>query len=74
MYFLIQIKINHDGSVDKGTSAFNDINDAIMQFHTAMASAMTKEEVKKFTCVILTDNGLVQKVEVFDAPTGNSVE
>lgn len=66
MYFLVQIKINNDGTVDKGTSSFDSMNEALIQFHTAMASAMTKAEVKKFTCVILNDNGLTQKIEVYE--------
>lgn len=69
MYFLVQIKINKNGSVDKGTSSYDSMNEALVQFHTAMASAMVKTDVQKFTCVILNENGLTQKVEVFEVPS-----
>lgn len=76
MYFLVQMKIKADGTVEKGTSEFENINSAIVQFHVAMASAMQKTDVSKFTCVILDENGNVKKVEVFENsfPTSFTVE
>lgn len=69
MYFLVQIRIDKNGTVSKGTSDFAEMKDAMIQFHIAMSSAMQKEEVQKFTCVILNENGLVQKSEVYEVPT-----
>lgn len=68
MYFLTQIKIKKDGSIEKGTSDYRTMNEAMIQFHIAMSSAMQKDDVQKFTCVILNENGLTQKVEVFEIP------
>lgn len=66
MFFLVQMKIKTDGTIEKGTSEFENINTAVVQFHIAMASAMQKTDVYKFTCVILDENGNVKKVEVFE--------
>lgn len=66
MNFLVQIKLNKNGTIDKGTSAFDTMKEALIQFHVAMSSAMNKEDVKKFTCVILNENGIVQKSEVYE--------
>ena len=66
MYFLVQITVKNDGSVAQGTSKFDTMKEAVTQFHVAMASAMSKGDVQKFTCVILNDNGLTQKIEVFE--------
>lgn len=68
MYFLVQINIKKDGTVSKGTSDYTSMHDAMVQFHVAMASAMQKEDVAKFAVVILNENGLTQKVEVYEAP------
>ncbi len=70
MYFLVQITIKNDGSVAQGTSRFETMKEAVTQFHVAMASAMTKEDISKFTCVILNENGLPQKTEVYEVPAG----
>lgn len=67
MYFLIQISIKKDGTVSKGTSDFETFNDALVQFHVAMASAMTKDEIKKCTCVILNEDGITSKIEVYES-------
>lgn len=69
MFFLVQIRIDKNGTVSKGTSDFEDMKSALIQFHIAMSSAMQKDEVQKFTCVILNENGLVQKVETYEVPT-----
>lgn len=74
MYFLVQIKINKNGSVDKGTSSYDTLNDAIIQLHTSMASAMSKEDTKKCTCVILDENGITMKSEFYEVPVVESVE
>lgn len=74
MYFLTQIKIKKDGTVEKGTSDYATMNEAMVQFHIAMASAMQKDDVQKFTCVILNENGLTQKVEVFEVPQDEPTE
>lgn len=68
MYFLVQITIKNDGSVAQGTSRFETMKEAVTQFHVAMASAMSKADVSKFTCVILNENGLTQKLEVYEVP------
>ena len=69
MYFLVQITVKNDGSVAQGTSRYDTMNEAVTQFHIAMASAMSKDDIKKFTCVILNENGLTQKIEVYEVPT-----
>lgn len=69
MNFLVQIKINKDGSIEKGTSVFDTMKETVKQFHIAVSSAMGKDEVKKFTCVILNENGIVQKSEVYEDVT-----
>lgn len=74
MYFLTQIKIKKDGAIEKGTSDYATMHDALIQFHIAMASAMQKDDVQKFTCVILNENGLTQKVEVFEVPQAEPTE
>lgn len=68
MFFLVQIKIKNDGTVEKGTSSYTNMKDALIQFHTAMSSAMTKDDVRKCTCVIMNENGLVHKNEVYEVP------
>ena len=68
MYFLIQIKIKTDGTIEKGTSHFDAMHDAVVQFHIAMSSAMVKEDVQKFTALIINDNGIPMKTEVYEVP------
>ena len=68
MYFLTQMKTKTDDSIEKGTSNYEDFNEAVIQFHTAFASAMQKEDTKKFVGVILDDNGTVVKREVYNKP------
>lgn len=52
------------------------MKEAVSAFHVAIASAMSKEDVSKFTCVILNENGLTQKIEVYEniAETSEIVE
>lgn len=69
MYFLVQITIKADETVSQGTSRFDTMKEAVTQFHVAMASAMSKADISKFTCVILNENGLTQKVEVYENVT-----
>ena len=66
MFFLIQIIIKADGSISKGTTDFATMHDTMVQFHVAMASAMQKDDIKKATCLIINENGLQQKVEVYE--------
>lgn len=67
MYFLVQMKFKTDGTVDKGTSAYETKDGAVEQFHIAIASAMQKPDTDKFTAVILDENGEVEKREVLTA-------
>lgn len=69
MYFLVQITIKNDETVSQGTSRYDTMKEAVSAFHVAMASAMSKDDIKKFTCVILNENGLTQKIEVYEVPT-----
>ncbi len=66
MYFLVQITKKNDGTVAQGTSRFDTMKEAVSAFHVAFASAMSKKDVSKFTCVILNENGLAQKIEVYE--------
>ena len=66
MYFLVQITVKNDETVTQGTSRYDTMKEAVTQFHVAMASAMAKTDVSKFTCVILNENGLTQKIEVYE--------
>lgn len=68
MFFLTQMKFKTDGTVDKGTSVYNTKDEAVVQFHIAIASAMQKDDTKKFTAVILDEDGTVMKREVWNAP------
>lgn len=68
MYFLTQMKFKQDGTVEKGTANYETQDEAIVQFHVAVAAAMQKEDTKKFTAVILDENGKVLKREVWNAP------
>lgn len=68
MYFLTQFKFKTDGNVDKGTSAFDTKDEALVQFHVAVAAAMQKDDTKKFTAVILDEDGVLVKREVWSAP------
>lgn len=68
MYFLTQIKFKTDDTVDKGTSAYTTKDEAVVQFHIAIASAMQKEETQKITAVILDEDGGLMKREVWNAP------
>lgn len=67
MYFLVQIKIKQDGTAEQGTSKYDTMKEAVTQFHIAMSSAMVKEEVKQFTCVILDSLGRTHKAEVYNS-------
>lgn len=76
MYFLVQITIKNDETVTQGTSRFATMKEAVTQFHIAIASAMSKDDISKFTAVILNENGLTQKIEVYEniAETSDVVE
>ena len=66
MYFLVQITIKNDETVSQGTSRYATMKEVVSAFHVAIASAMGKEDVSKFTAVILNENGLTQKIEVYE--------
>lgn len=68
MYFLVQMKFKKDATVDKGTSSYETQDEAVVQFHIAIASAMQKPDTDKFTAVILDENGKIEKREVWTAP------
>lgn len=68
MYFLVQMKFKTDGTVDKGTSAYDTKDNAVVQFHIATASAMQKSDTRKFTAVIMDEDGGLVKREVWNAP------
>lgn len=73
MYFLVQIKIKTDETVEKGTSNYDTEKDAVIQFHIAMSSAMQKSDTQKYTAVILDENGVIIKREVYNAPAPESI-
>lgn len=68
MYFLTQMKFKKDGTVEKGTANYATQDEAVVQFHVAVAAAMQKDDTQKFTAVILDENGKVLKREVWNAP------
>lgn len=68
MYFLTQMKTKTDDTIEKGTSNYPTYDEAVIQFHIAIPSAMQKEDTKKFVGVILDDNGTVVKREVYNKP------
>lgn len=68
MYFLTQMKFMKDGIVEKGTSNYAAQDEAVVQFHIAVASAMQKNDTRKFTAVILDEDGKLMKREVWNAP------
>lgn len=63
---MVQITKKNDETVTQGTSRFDTMKEAVSAFHVAIASAMSKVDVSKFTCVILNENGLTQKIEVYE--------
>lgn len=68
MYFLTQLKFKTDGTVEKGTANYPTQDEAVVQFHVAVASAMQKDDTQKLTAVIMDENGKVIKREVWNAP------
>ena len=68
MFYLVQMKTKTDDSIEKGTSNYSTFDEAVIQFHVAFASAMQREDTKKFVSVILDDNGTVVKREVYNRP------
>lgn len=68
MFFLTQMKFKMDGSVEKGTANYITQDEAVVQFHVAVAAAMQKEDTQKFTAVILDGDGKLVKREVWNAP------
>lgn len=68
MYLLTQIKIKTDSTIEKGTANYETMDEAVVQFHVAVAAAMTKDDTQKFTAVILDDDGQLKKREVWNAP------
>lgn len=68
MFFLTQMQFKQDGTVEKGTANYTTQDEAVVQFHVAVASAMQKGDTKKFTAVILDEDGRVLKREVWNAP------
>lgn len=74
MFFLIQIKIKTDGTIEKGTANYDTMKDAVVQFHIAMSAAMVKDDVQKFTALIINDNGIPMKTEVYEVPVEVPVE
>lgn len=74
MYFLTQMKFKTDGTVEKGTANYNTLDEATVQFHVAVASAMQKDDTQKFTAVILDSDSKLIKREVWNAPQPELVE
>lgn len=69
MFFLTQFKFKNDGTVDKGTTNYAEKNEAIIQFHISISSAMSKADTSKFVALIIDENGTVIKREVYEVPT-----
>lgn len=66
MFYLIQGKTIVTGEETKGTSAYETEDEATIQFHIALSSAMQKTDTLKIRCVILDDNFTVKKREIWE--------
>lgn len=65
MSFLTVVFLKADGTVDKSTNAYDTLDMAEIQYHVALASAMTKDYVKVIAMVFDMD-GIVKFRRVWE--------
>lgn len=68
MTFLVQIKKTTDGTYTKGTSSYETEKEALGQLHTALASAMNKDDTASIMCLLTDEYGSMKKKEYWSAP------
>lgn len=59
MTVFVQILTKQDGTFDKGTTICDTMNEAEIQYHTAIASAMNKPEYKGIIAMLINGKGEV---------------
>ena len=64
MKFLTIVYIKPDGTIDRGTTAYDTMDAAEIQFHTALASAMTKDYTRVIA-MIFNESGEIKMRRVW---------
>ena len=62
MFYLIEIS-NANGTIAKAIWDKNTLDEATMQLHQTLASAMANENVSSCLCEIINEKGAVQRHE-----------
>lgn len=66
MAFFTQILFDENGNVvGKGTTDYPDIDAAEQAFHTAVASAIAKPEIRKIIALVFDSDGIVKHKRVW---------
>lgn len=66
MYFFTQILFGNDGNVSgKGTTDYANADAAEQAFHTAIASAISKQEVVKIVAIVFDSDGVIKHRRVW---------
>lgn len=66
MTIFVQVLTKQDGTYDKGTTIYNTMNEAEVQYHTAIASAMNKPEYSGIIAMLINGKGEVVMRRVWE--------
>lgn len=65
--FFTQITFDTEGNVTgRGTTAYSDADAAEQAFHTAIASAISREEVHKIIALVFDNDGIIKHRRVWE--------
>ena len=74
MYNLITIQILKNSPTARSMLAYNTYDEAISALYMTMASASANTEVTSCICTILSDDGSLNKQEIWERSQDNSAE
>ena len=66
MYNLVTIQTMNDKTVARSMLNYPTKNDVLGALYTTMASAVASNKVVKCACVIITDDGFYDRMELLD--------
>lgn len=66
MTIFMQVLTKADGSHDRSTTIFDTMNEAEVQYHTAIASAMNKSEYTAIIAMLINGKGEVVMRRVWE--------
>lgn len=66
MYFFTQILFDDSGVTGKGTTDYAGADAAEQAFHTAVASAISKPEIRKIVAIVFDADGVIKHRRIWE--------